>query len=87
MRTPRIAVRNGLSRAVAEWRALRGDPAAALLGVRQRRDPFPYYERLRARGELHRSQIGFHCTASHRMVRTVLTDDRFGMPQPPPDSR
>lgn len=87
MRTPRIAVRNGRSRAVAEWHAMRGDPAAALLGVRQRRDPFPYYERLRARGELHRSPTGFHCTASHRMVRTVLTDNRFGMPQPPPVSR
>ncbi len=84
--TPRVAARYGMARSVTELLALRGDLAAKLLGVRQRKDPFPLYEQLRAHGELYVSRLGFFCTVSHPLCRTVLTDGRFGMPQPPPQA-
>jgi cytochrome P450 len=83
-RTVRTAARYGIRRAVTEYHSLKGDPAAKLLGVRQRRDPFPLYEQIRTHGEIYRSPQGFFCTVSHPMVRSVLTDGRFGMPQPTP---
>lgn len=84
--TPRVAVKFGTQRAVTELLALKGDLAAKLLGVRQRKDPFPLYERIREQGELYQSGLGFFCTASHPMCRKLLTDGRFGMPQPPPEA-
>jgi cytochrome P450 len=82
--TPRVAAKYGVQRSVTELLALKGDLAAKLLGVRQRKDPFPLYEQIRAHGELYASKLGFFCTVSHPLCRTVLTDGRFGMPQPPP---
>ncbi|HEX5402765.1 MAG TPA: cytochrome P450 [Pseudonocardiaceae bacterium] len=78
----RTAARYGIRRAVTEYHAVKGDPAAELLGVRQRPDPFPLYEQIRARGEIYRSPLGFYCTVSHPMVRAVLSDGRFGMSKP-----
>jgi cytochrome P450 len=60
--------------------ALAGDPAARLLAVRQARNPFPLYERIRDHGEVYRSGLGFFCTVSHPLCRSVLTDPRFHMP-------
>jgi cytochrome P450 len=85
-RTPRVAAKYGMQRTVTELLALKGDLAAKLLGVRQRKDPFPLYERIRAHGELYASGLGFFCTVSHPLCRDLLADGRFGMPQPPPEA-
>ncbi len=85
-KTPRVAAKYGVQRSVTGLLALKGDLAAKLLGVRQRKDPFALYEKIRAHGELYKSALGFYCTVSHPMVRNVLTDGRFGMPQPPPEA-
>jgi cytochrome P450 len=84
--TPRVAAKYAAQRSVTELLALKGDLAAKLLGVRQRKDPFPLYEKIRAHGELYQSSLGFFCTVSHPLCREILTDGRFGMPQPPPEA-
>jgi cytochrome P450 len=55
------------------------DPFARLQLAEGRRDPYPLYDEVRARGEVVRSPlIGFQ-TASHRVCREVLRDRRFGV--------
>lgn len=69
----------GVGRATVAGLARLGDPVAHLLAVRPPDDPYPGYERIRARGELVRSRLGFHATASHHLCQQVLRDPRFGV--------
>ena len=55
-------------------------------------DPYPFYDRLRAAGDLaHWNDYGLICAGSHRAVQALLRDRRFGreipaeMAQPVPD--
>ncbi|KAA2254090.1 cytochrome P450 [Solihabitans fulvus] len=59
--------------------ARRGDPLAQVATLPAERDPYPFYERLRARGDLVRSRLGMHVTTSHRLCDALLRDQRFGV--------
>ncbi|MEU4252330.1 cytochrome P450 [Amycolatopsis sp. NPDC026612] len=54
-----------------------GDPLALLL--RGPEDPYPLYERIRAKGPLHRSELGAWTTVDHATATKVLRDRRFGV--------
>ncbi len=68
---------------LAVWREFvwtageRGDPYALLL--RAPEDPYPLYERVRARGRLTRSALGTWLVADHKLAGKVLRDRRFGV--------
>jgi cytochrome P450 len=59
---------------------LTGDPLSGFLGLTNGREPYEYYDRIRAKGPLVRSrvvrQVWF--SADHATVSTVLRDGRFG---------
>lgn len=57
--------------------ALTGDPLSRIM-IRSA-DPYPVYERVRARGELSRSRLGIWTTTSHELTNQVLRDQRFGV--------
>lgn len=76
------AIRFALRRSITTGAVWAGDPAARLLAVRQPKDPFPLYEKIREHGEVFQSRLGFFCTVSHPLCRSVLTDPRFHMPTP-----
>lgn len=65
--------------AVVRAQALFGDPLAQLFSLRPGADPYPIYERARARGDLSRSRLGLYATASYRVTNAVLRDPRFGV--------
>ncbi|MGH3436130.1 MAG: cytochrome P450 [Sciscionella sp.] len=75
----RAALLLGTGRTLVRGLAASGDPVARLLGVKPLADPYPSYERVRARGELMRSKLGFYATASHPLTEAVLRDPRFGV--------
>jgi cytochrome P450 len=56
-----------------QWR---GDPVALWMSAKQKADPYPLYEDIRARG-LARSGLGVHITAGHAMAERILRDRRF----------
>ncbi|TCP50838.1 hypothetical protein EV191_107102 [Tamaricihabitans halophyticus] len=58
--------------------ALAGDPDARLLGVKPAADPYPLYEKLRARGPLSQNRMGFYLTPTHELVSAMLRDQRLG---------
>jgi P450-derived glycosyltransferase activator len=58
---------------------LGGDPLAKLLARGPRADPYPMYELVRKRGDLHRSKLGVYATASHELANTILRDSGFGV--------
>jgi P450-derived glycosyltransferase activator len=57
------------------WR----DPMAQLRGRAGRDDPYPIYERVRARGTVVATRLGNFITPSHRVCNFVLRDRRFGV--------
>jgi P450-derived glycosyltransferase activator len=65
--------------AVAYAGYVRRDPLARLSLRPGRADPYPLYERLRARGTLSLSSQGQWVTTSHRVCGAVLRDRRFGV--------
>ncbi|TDV37794.1 cytochrome P450 [Actinophytocola oryzae] len=75
----RAFVSMNISRAVLAAFSAAGDPAAQVLGNRPPVDPYPLYERIRARGELCRSRLGIYLTASYAVSSSVLRDQRFGV--------
>jgi P450-derived glycosyltransferase activator len=81
--TLRLDVKVGLT--MFAWRAgLRaqatvGDPLSKVLSRGPNTDPYPIYELVRARGELTRSKLGVHVTASHELANAILRDGRFGV--------
>jgi P450-derived glycosyltransferase activator len=57
------------------WR----DPMAQLRGRAGRDDPYPIYERVRARGTVVPTRLGNFITPSHAVCNLVLRDRRFGV--------
>ncbi len=57
----------------------RHDELALLMLHPGRDNPYPLYERLRARGPLVRSRVGPWVTTSHQVCNTVLRDRQFGV--------
>ncbi|QUH04426.1 cytochrome P450 [Saccharopolyspora erythraea] len=56
-----------------------GDPVARLLHAPWRRDPYPIYRQLRARGPLVRSRLGVWAASTYEVCDAVLRDRRFGV--------
>ena len=56
-----------------------GDPMSKILSRAPKTQPYPDYERVRARGDLSRSRLGVHVTASHPLANSILRDSRFGV--------
>jgi cytochrome P450 len=57
------------------WR----DPMAQLRGRAGRDDPYPIYERVRARGTVVPTRLGNFLSPSHEVCNLVLRDRRFGV--------
>jgi cytochrome P450 len=57
------------------WR----DPMAQLRGPAGRDDPYPIYERVRARGSVVPTRLGNFLSPSHEVCNIVLRDRRFGV--------
>ena len=66
-------------RSLVRGLALAGDPVAAVLGFRSLADPYPKYERIRARGDLWRHPLGPRPATGHATVNTLLRDSQFGV--------
>ena len=64
-------------RSVVRGMAMTGDPVAKVLSRRAAVDPYPLYERIRARGDVARHPIGLHVTADYAACRAVLRDNDF----------
>lgn len=54
-----------------------GDPAARIFGEPPVADPYPEYERIRAKGPVFRSRIGLIGTTNHALCNTVLRDNAW----------
>lgn len=67
------------TRTVVRAMALSGDPVMRVLGRRAPADPYPEYERIRARGTVSRHPLGLHVTADHAVSRAALRDSRWGV--------
>jgi cytochrome P450 len=75
-------------RAALKVQAWRGDAVSSVLSLNPQRDtPYPLYERVRARGDVSVSKLGFYATAAHPLVNQVLRDQNFGVQQAPPNER
>ena len=73
----RIGATTLAMRSMVRGMALTGDPVAKVLSRRAAVDPYPLYERIRARGDIARHPIGLHITADHAACRKVLRDNDF----------
>jgi cytochrome P450 len=77
-----IAFASGIYReraAVAYYGHVRRDPSALLELPAGRSDPYPLYERLRARGPLSLTLRGDWVSPSYRVCNEVLRNRRFGV--------
>ncbi|MFD4642972.1 cytochrome P450 [Lentzea sp. NPDC058436] len=57
--------------------ALLGDPYAGVMASPPDRDPYPMYEKVRAKGDMVRSRMGAYVTPSRAICDSVLRDSRF----------
>jgi cytochrome P450 len=57
--------------------ALLGDPYAGVMASPPGRDPYPMYEKVRAKGDMVRSRMGAYVTPSRKICDSVLRDNRF----------
>lgn len=57
--------------------ALLGDPYAGVIASPPGRDPYPMYEKIRAKGDMVRSRMGAYVTPSREICDSVLRDNRF----------
>ncbi|NKE56804.1 cytochrome P450 [Lentzea sp. PSKA42] len=57
--------------------ALLGDPYAGVIASPPDRDPYPMYEKVRAKGDMVRSRMGAYVTPSREICDSVLRDNRF----------
>lgn len=78
----RLDVRLRAQRAALRWWSLRGDDTATIVLGDRSADPFPLYERLRARGPLVRSAMGVWTATGHGLCKAVLRDPRFRVEAP-----
>lgn len=74
-----IGLKTMAMRSVVRGLALTGDPVATVLGRIALADPYPQYERIRARGRISKHLTGIHLTAEHAIGKSVLRDTRFGV--------
>ncbi|GGK46528.1 cytochrome P450 [Nocardia camponoti] len=80
----RWLIERGLPRFVLAWHARKRDPFAELInGEAGLADPYPIIEALRGDGGLVRTPLTY-TTFSHRNVRAILRDNRFGVQPPMP---
>lgn len=88
LETARIVTELGLGRAYLGFHAhVRRDPLAQLFTPAGRRDPYPIYERIRARGLLPNSSINSLLVVDHALCHQVLRNRDFGVSQIPSPSR
>ena len=57
--------------------ALLGDPYAGVMASPPDRDPYPLYEKVRAKGDMVRSRMNAYVTPSRAICDAVLRDNRF----------
>ncbi|HJP73352.1 MAG TPA: cytochrome P450 [Pseudonocardiaceae bacterium] len=77
MTATRVMLRLRGEQAGAWLLARTGDPLAGLTQRGGQRDPYPIYERIRARGTISRSRTGMWVSTSHELATGVLRDRRF----------
>jgi cytochrome P450 len=65
------------SRTLVRTFGLLGDPTAKVLARHPLADPFPQFERIRAKGPVSRHPLGVYLCASHAVAREILRDGRF----------
>jgi cytochrome P450 len=64
-------------RSLVRGMGLLGDPVARILARKAPQDPYPLYERVRARGTVTRHPTGLYLTADHETCRKVLRHNDF----------
>jgi cytochrome P450 len=73
-----LALGRGL---VAAWSVM-GDPGAQLFRNSSKKDPYPLYESVRAKGTLVPTRFGILMTAEHSIAGDLLRDPRWGVLSP-----
>ncbi|SDM71063.1 hypothetical protein SAMN04489726_3015 [Allokutzneria albata] len=79
MNTLRIGAQVGAAKAAARLLSAFGDLFAQLGRPRWLEDPYPLYERIRAKGPVYRAPSGIRAVSSFALCDQVLRDRRFGM--------
>ncbi len=77
MSTLKTAAQFFAVRTLVRGYALLGDPYAGVITSPPDRDPYPMYEKVRAKGDMVRSRMGAYVTSSHEICDSVLRDGRF----------
>lgn len=77
LKRAQLSARMLTARALVRGLAMTGDPVMRMLGRTSLEQPYPVYERLRARGPVSRHFSGLHFTAEHELCASVLRDSRF----------
>ncbi|MFB8139942.1 cytochrome P450 [Streptomyces parvus] len=73
----RRTVKRQMRRATVWSMARRGDLVGQLMLHERLDDPYPLYEKMRARGPVYRSRMGLHAVTSHELCTRVLRDPAF----------
>ncbi|MET8761569.1 cytochrome P450 [Lentzea sp. NPDC004782] len=77
MSTLKTAAQFFALRTLVRGYALLGDPYAGVIASPPDRDPYPLYEKVRAKGDMVRSRMGAYVTPSREICDSVLRDNRF----------
>jgi cytochrome P450 len=77
MSTLKTAAQFFALRTLVRGYALLGDPYAGVIASPPDRDPYPMYEKVRAKGDMVRSRMGAYVTPSREICDSVLRDNRF----------
>lgn len=77
MSTLKTAAQFFALRTLVRGYALMGDPYAGVMASPPNRDPYPMYEKVRAKGDMVRSRMGAYVTPSRAICDSVLRDNRF----------
>jgi len=77
MSTLKTAAQFFALRTLVRGYALLGDPYAGVIAAPPDRDPYPRYEKVRAKGDMVRSRMGAYVTPSREICDSVLRDNRF----------
>lgn len=77
MSTLKTAAQFFAVRTLVRGYALLGDPYAGVIASPPDRDPYPMYEKVRAKGDMVRSRMGAYVTPSREICDSVLRDNRF----------
>ncbi|EWM11560.1 P450 heme-thiolate protein [Kutzneria sp. 744] len=74
-----LAAGIAIGKVVLGWFRLLDDPGAVLIRPSQAIDPYPHYERIRARGKVVPSKLGMLLVSDHELCSAVLRDPAFGV--------